>query len=108
MARLAENVLTKTDQDTMRKALEELSHLTSSHPDMIVNEKDHPFTECATFADAIKLTFGAWQNDWHFIDQPYLDEPGTKIEDFDFVPNDVDVISALNDFTAFLSGRPDM
>jgi hypothetical protein len=27
---------------------------------MIVHEKDHPFTECATFADDIKETFGNW------------------------------------------------
>ena len=51
---------------------------------MIVNEKDHAFTECATFADDIKKTFGAFQNNWHFINQPYLDEEGTTLDDFDF------------------------
>lgn len=71
---------------------------------MMVNEKDHAFTECATFADIIKDTFGAWQNDWHFIDQAYLDEPGTTLDDFDFVMADVDVVSALTDLTAFLEG----
>lgn len=53
-------MLANSDQVTLSKALEELSHLTESHPEMIVHEKDHPFTECATFADDIKLTFGAW------------------------------------------------
>lgn len=71
---------------------------------MIVNEKDHAFTECATFADDIKLTFGAFQNNWHFIDQPYLDEEGTTLDDFDFHETDVDVTHALTDFTAFLKG----
>ena len=78
--------------------------MTQSHPGMIEHERDHPLTECATFADDIKLTFGDWQTPWHFIDQPYLDEPGTTLDDFDFVPSDVDVVSSLTDLTNFLSG----
>lgn len=83
--------------------------MTQSHPDMIVHEKDHSFTECATFADDIKETFGNWQTPWHFIDQPYLDEPGTTVDDFpDFKMDTVDVISALTDLTAFLKDETDI
>ena len=44
----------------LQQALEELSTLTQSHPDLIEHEKDHPFTECATYADDIKATFGGF------------------------------------------------
>jgi hypothetical protein len=45
---------------------------------MIVSELNYPFVECATFADQLK-TKGIdwkWQNNWHFIDTPYLDQGG--------------------------------
>lgn len=75
---------------------------------MIVSERDHSFTECATFADEIKDTFGAWQKVWHHIDQPYLDEPGSTLDDFpDFDIGDYDVVSALTDLNAFLRGEID-
>jgi len=32
-------------------------------------------------ADDIKRTGGGWQSDWHFVDNPYLDEGG-KPSDF--------------------------
>ena len=81
--------------------------LHDSHPQMIVNEDAHAFTECATFADDIKDTFGAYQYGWHFIDQPYLDEQGTSIDDFDFSQPTEDVVHALTDFTLFMKGEKD-
>ena len=90
------------------EALKELDILNRNHKGMIVHERDHPFTECATFADDIKETWGDWQTPWHFINQPYLDEPGTTIDDFpDVVKADVDVVRALTDLTAFLKGEKD-
>ena len=44
---------------------------------MVTAERDHPFVECATFADLIKPKGGTWQSDWHFADYPYLDEGGS-------------------------------
>jgi hypothetical protein len=53
--------------------------------------------ECATFADKIKYRGGAYQSGWHFIDQPYLDDPGTTIKDFpDFQADDHDVTEAID------------
>jgi hypothetical protein len=37
-------------------------------------EKNHPLTECATFADIIKDIGLDEQSHWHFIDTPFLDE----------------------------------
>ena len=36
-------------------------------------EKDHPFVECATFADEAKTRGWDDQADWHFIDIPLYD-----------------------------------
>ena len=107
VARIAEQILTEKDPNALQKALDELNLLPKSHPDMIEHERDHPFTECATFADDIKPTFGDWQSPWHFVDQPYLDEPGTTLDDFDFVPSDTDIVSALTDLTNFLKSDKD-
>ena len=52
-------------------------------PDL-VEEKNHPFSECATFADNIKGEGYSFQAGWHFINLPYLDEPGTSLDDFSF------------------------
>jgi len=41
-------------------------------------EKDIPFVECATFADAIKSKGWDDQADWHFVDNPYFDDGYTK------------------------------
>ena len=78
--------------------------MTASDPTLTKDEGSHPFTECATFADDIKGEGYSAQSDWHFIDQPYLDEPDTTLDDFEFEPSDVDVVDALTDFTAFLKG----
>jgi len=37
-------------------------------------EKDHPFVEAATFADAIKSSGWNDQSQWHFVDNPFFDE----------------------------------
>jgi len=58
---------------------------------MIRSEQNYPFVECATFADQIKETGQKWQNNWHFVDTPYLDQGG-DIKDypkFVYDPNSV-------------------
>ena len=102
VSRIAERVLKNNNAGALDMALAELSTLKRTHPDMIVHERDHSFTECATFADDIKESFGGFQSPWHFIDQPYLDEPGTTLDDFDFVPDDEDIVDALTDLVALL------
>lgn len=60
VARMAEQLLSEKSPEAFAKALEELSQLKLSHPDIITNENEHSFTECATYADDIKLTYGAF------------------------------------------------
>lgn len=58
-----------------------LSTYANSNPDMTSLEGDYPFVECSTFADEIKSKGGSYQADWHFIDNPFLDEGGS-IDDY--------------------------
>lgn len=63
---------------------------------------NHPFVECATFADDIKSTY-SFQAPWHFVDQPYLDKGG-ELSDYQFVPDIYDLIQALTNLTNWISG----
>lgn len=53
-ARIAQNILEKEDPETYDSILEILKKLKETDPDWTVNEENHPFTECATYADFIK------------------------------------------------------
>ena len=104
VSRRAQEILEDSSSPAFDQALTVLGYLTASDPTLTKDEGSHPFTECATFADDIKGQGYSAQSDWHFIDQPYLNEPDTSLDDFDFEPSDVDVVDALTDFTAFLKG----
>lgn len=51
-------------------------------PELVYREDMYPYIECATFADDIKYHGGAWQGDFHFIDYPFIDQPGKTIADY--------------------------
>jgi hypothetical protein len=42
------------------------------------SEKNHPFVECATFADFIKNSGWNSLTTWHYADTPFFDEGYTK------------------------------
>jgi hypothetical protein len=56
-------------------------------------EKDHPFVECATFADSIKSVGWDDQAHWHFVDNTYLDDGYKK----DVPTNDYNVTWAIGE-----------
>ena len=74
------------------------------YPSITSEENQHPFTECADFADDIKGQGYSFQSGWHFINIPYLDEGGS-LDDYDFTQPDYDVVGALTDLTGFLKGE---
>lgn len=82
--------------------LNELQYLKDAEPSLTEDERDHPMTECATFADNIKGEGYSFQSGWHFIDQPYLNEGGS-LDDYSFVMDTYDVVDALNSLTEWLS-----
>ena len=70
---------------------------------MITSEGAHPFTECATYADEIKESWGGFQSPWHFINQPYLPDDGTTVDDFpEFNPPSVNIVDCLSDLYELL------
>ena len=94
-----------SESPAFQQALDVLAYLESSYSSLTSDEGDHPFTECATFADNIKGQGYSFQSDWHFIDQPYFADGGS-FEDYpDFHMSDTDVLDALADLTAFLKGE---
>ena len=104
LARASQDMLETNYPDVFSAILSELEVLELSNPE-ICQEDKHPFTECAPFADHIKGMGYSFQSDWHFINLPYLDEPGTTLADFTFTQPDVDVVGALTDFHKFMKGE---
>jgi len=48
--------------------------LTAYNSSLTIGEDKYPYVECATFADDIKYHGGAWQSDFHFVDNPFIAE----------------------------------
>ena len=104
---MAESILESEAPNSLNFALTELNSLIVNNATLTKDEENHPFTECATFADDIKGEGYSFQSDWHFIDQPYLLEEGTSLSDFDYAMADVDVHQALEALTAWLKDEGD-
>ena len=104
VARQAQAILEEKYPDVLTAALAEMLALQQVDPSLL-KEKDHPFTECGTWADDVKGKGMRFQEYWHFHSQPYLDEPGTTLDDFSFHPLDVDVGGALTDLTKYLKNE---
>ena len=104
MSRQAQAIIERQAPEVLEAAIEVLRPLQKNFADQTKDEKDHPFTECALFADNIKDTGGDWQFNWHFKDQPYLDQGGS-LDDFDFVQSPYDVTHALHSLTRYLKGE---
>jgi hypothetical protein len=54
VAAQAQDFLSTENPEVLDAALAELYNLKETQPDLITREENHPFTECATFADDIK------------------------------------------------------
>lgn len=102
VARHAQAILENEAPEALDAALTELATLTADFPTYTPSEKDHPFTECASFADEIK-SHAWWQSQWHYDDQPYLDQGGS-LSDFSFKAPEHNVVLALESLSGFLKG----
>ena len=60
ISRQAEAILTEEAPEALSAALEVLVPLAKYYPTLTDGEKDHPFTECANFADDIKGKGYSW------------------------------------------------
>lgn len=73
VANVAQNVLQASDVNSWNAANTLLSYLKAYDPTLTSHEDQHPFIECSTFADDIKYNGGAWQSDFHYVDETYVD-----------------------------------
>ena len=60
VARRAQELLEQNNPAALQAALEVLRPLKENYPNLTTDEGDHPFTECAQFADNIKLMGFTW------------------------------------------------
>ena len=102
VSRNAQAILESSGSNALQAALDDLSYLKKSQASLTKDEQDHPFTECANFADNIKGQGYSFQSQWHFINQPYFADGGDVSDYPEFEMPDVDVVQALTDLTAFL------
>ena len=59
-SRIAQEVLQQRNPKVYNRVLEILSTLEKSNPELTNREGKHPFTECTTWADAVKHQGGTW------------------------------------------------
>lgn len=74
VANIAQDLLIENSPSSFNSALTMLEYLKNYDASLTAGEADHPFVECATFADDIKYHGGAWQSDFHFVDNPFIGE----------------------------------
>lgn len=60
VANIAENRLLENSPDSYQQAVDLLKTLEAYNATLTYREVNHPFVECATFADDIKYHGGAW------------------------------------------------
>ena len=103
VSRIASDILTAKNPAVLAKVEDILAVLAKSDPSYTEYEKNHPFVECATFADKIKYRGGAYQSGWHFIDTPFLDEGGSISDYPEFVPDVHDVTEAIDSIKKWMA-----
>lgn len=103
MANVAQNLLLQNDVEAWNAANTMLQYLRDYDPVLTSHENNHPFVECATFADDIKYNGGAWQSDFHFVDVPYVDEG--SISDYNITTNSHYLTQGIQNISDWLSGK---
>lgn len=83
-ARIAYDFLLTEDPEALDAANAMLAVLTADSDILALKHENlHPFVECAPFADTIKGQGYGFQSDWHFVNNPYLDQD-QNIADYKF------------------------
>ena len=106
VARVAYDILMSEDPEIITKVENVLSYLRETDPYWTKKEGDHSFVECTTFADDIKNKGGNYQQGWHFIDTPFLDQ-GNKISDYPNFKFDMhNITQAITEIVAWFNRDP--
>ena len=101
---MAYDLLSSQDPSALKSAESMLKTLTSAQPSLVGKESDYPFVECATMADDIRMKGGNWQEGWHFVDNPYVDD-GKSIDSYpQFQMEPFNITSAIPGIYNWLKG----
>ena len=104
VARRAQAILEDEAPEVLAACLDALVPLQEYYSSLTTSEGNHPFTECASFADEIKGKGYSWQSSWHYVNIPYLPDGGS-IDDYDFTAPPYDIDSCMTDLVGFLKGE---
>jgi len=70
---------------------------------LTANENDHPFVECATFADDNKYSGESWQSPYHYVDIPWFAE-GSK-SDYKVQTSQKNITQGIHDIVNWLANN---
>lgn len=104
MARIAYDILVKENPVALQKA--ELILADMANQTITDSERDHPFVECASFADMVKYKGGGWQSNWHFVDIPYFDQGGNMNDYPEFKEDMMNITIAIPGIVDWLMNKP--
>ena len=102
VARIGYEILEQEAADKLKQAQNILNELKVQDPTAVSKEGNHPFVECAPWADSFKYHGGYYQKGWHFIDQPFLDEGGTISDYPQFQGDTHNAVEALKGIVAWM------
>lgn len=100
VARIAEYKLASETPEVLERAEGALSHLA----EFTTMEKNHPFVECATFADNIKSKGFDYTSTYHYVDNPFED----GYSDPEFYPDDNNATTILVWICLMLLGKDEV
>lgn len=103
VANIAQNLLEQYAPDSLEAANELLDILKASDPELTYHEDQHSFVECSTFADDIKYHGGAWQSDYHFMQNYWVTEGSP--EDYDLPHKTRNLTIGLHNLVEWLSQK---
>jgi hypothetical protein len=104
VARIAYDILVNEDRHALRNA--EVMLKAMGNQSITDSERDHPFVECASFADMVKYKGGGWQSNWHFVDIPYFDQGGNMNDYPDFKEDIMNITVAIPGIVDWLMNKP--
>lgn len=103
VANIAQDLLEEKAPASLEAALQMLTYLREFDPEMTNHEDMHPFVETSTFADDLKYHGEAWQGDFHFQQQPWIEEG--EASDYNIKLRSRNLTDGLESIVGWLSGK---
>jgi hypothetical protein len=106
IARIAYDILKSENPLALTKANSILKALADDNPTLTQKEGKYPFVECSTLADDIRTAGGQYQEGWHFVDNPFVDQG--SISDYPkFMFHDKNITRVIPEIVDWLTNTGD-